>query len=135
MNTVTPEILNTTLASGFTALMWVPIIINRLAEMGVWKALKNPEPDVRLHADWAYRLSHAHRNAVENLVVFAPLALAVSYLGLGDASTAAACWLYLVSRIAHAFIYTLGIPLLRTIAFLVGFGAQMLLALRILGLA
>lgn len=135
MNAVTPEILGVTLSAGFTGLMWVPIIINRLSEMGVWKALKNPEPDVRPHADWAYRLSHAHRNAIENLAVFAPLALAVHGLGIGSSSTAMACWLYLASRIAHAVIYTLGIPLLRTIAFVVGFGAQMLLALRILGYA
>jgi hypothetical protein len=33
------------------------------------------------------------------------------------------------------FIYTFGIPLLRTIAFLVGFWAQAVMALRIFGLA
>jgi uncharacterized MAPEG superfamily protein len=38
-----------------------------------------------------------------------------------------------VSRIAHAVIYTFGVPLLRTIAFVAGFGAQVTLALRILG--
>lgn len=132
MAALTPELFYTTLSAGFTALLWMPIIVNRLIEMGTWKALKNPEPDVRPHADWAYRLANAHRNAVENLVVFAPLAITVAMLGFGTALTAAASAAFFYSRVAHALIYAFGIPLLRTIAFLVGFGAQMILAARIL---
>jgi uncharacterized MAPEG superfamily protein len=130
---MTPELLATTYAAAFTGLIWVPIIVNRLAEMGPLKALSNPQPDVRPHADWAYRLANAHRNAIENLVVFAPLAIIVSMLGIGNGATAAAAMVFVVSRIAHAVIYTFGVPLLRTIAFVAGFGAQVTLALRILG--
>lgn len=133
MTTLSPDLLYTTLAAAFTGLIWVPIIINRLAEMGPWKALKNPQPDVRPHADWAYRLANAHRNAVENLVVFAPLAIIVHIFGLGTALTAGAAAAFLYSRIAHAVIYTFGIPLLRTIAFTIGFFCQMIMAARILG--
>lgn len=125
------ELFYTTLTAAFTGLIWVPIIINRLGEMGPWKALKNPEPDVRPHADWAYRAAHAHRNAVENLVVFAPLAIMVHLLGLSTPLTATAALIFFVSRVAHAIIYTFGIPLLRTIAFVIGFGCQMIMALRI----
>lgn len=135
MAALSPELLYTTLTVGFTGLIWVPIIINRLAEMGPWKALSNPEPDVRPHADWAYRMSHAHRNAIENLVVFAPLAIVVHMLGLGSPMTAAAAAIFFYARVAHAAIYTFGIPLFRTIAFFVGFICQMLLAAHILGLA
>lgn len=130
-----PEILYTTLIAAFTGVIWIPIIVNRLAEMGPWKALKNPEPDVRPHAEWAYRMAHAHRNAIENLVVFAPLAIIVHMLGLGSAMTAGAAAIFFFARVAHAVIYTFGIPLLRTIAFFIGFLCQMALALRILGLA
>ena len=132
---LSPELKYAALSALFTGLIWVPIILNRLREMGMWKALSNPEPDVRPHADWAYRLGHAHRNAVENLVVFAPLALGVHMLGAGDGLTAAAAMAFFLSRVAHAVIYTFGIPLLRTIAFVVGFSAQLVLALRILGLS
>lgn len=135
MAAASPEILYTTLAAAFTGVIWVPIIVNRLAEMGPWKALKNPEPDVRPHADWAYRMAHAHRNAVENLVVFAPLAIIVHMLSLGSPMTAAAAAIFFFARVAHAVIYTFGIPLLRTIAFFIGFLCQMALAARILGLA
>lgn len=114
-------------------MIWVPIILNRLREMGIWKALINPEPDVRPHADWAYRLAHAHRNAVENLVVFAPLAIAVHVMGAGTALTAAACAIFFFARVAHTVIYAFGIPLLRTIAFAAGFFCQVVLAARLLG--
>lgn len=133
MLALSPELLYTTLTAAFTGLMWMPIIVNRLGEMGLWTALKNPQPDVRPHADWAYRLANAHRNAIENLVVFAPLAIAVHVLGLGTPITAAAASVFLFARIAHAFIYTFGIPLLRTIAFFIGFICQMLMACRVLG--
>ena len=126
-----PELTYTALTAALTGSLWVPIIVNRLREMGMWKALKNPEPDVRPQANWANRLANAHRNAIENLVVFAPLALTVHMLGLGTASTATAAALFFWSRVAHALIYTLGVPLLRTIAFVVGFGAQAVLLLRI----
>ena len=114
-------------------MIWVPIILNRLREMGIWKALINPEPDVRPHADWAYRLAHAHRNAVENHVVFAPLAITVHVMGAGTALTAAACAIFFFARVAHTVIYAFGIPLLRTIAFAAGFFCQVVLAARLLG--
>jgi uncharacterized MAPEG superfamily protein len=133
MSTPSPELYYTALAALFTGLMWMPIIVNRLAEMGPWKALKNPEPDVRPHADWAYRLANAHRNALENLAVFAPLAIGVHVLGLGNMLTAEAAAIFFFARTAHAIIYTLGIPLIRTIAFFIGFMCQMILGARILG--
>lgn len=133
MTTPSPELTYTALSAALTGSLWVPIIVNRLREMGMWKALKNPEPDVRPHANWAYRLASAHRNGIENLVVFAPLALAVHMLALGTAATAAAAALFFWSRLAHALIYTFGIPLLRTVAFVIGFGAQVTLFLRIVG--
>jgi uncharacterized MAPEG superfamily protein len=135
MNTLSTELLTTTLTAAFTGLLWMPIIVNRLREMGPWKALKNPQPDVRPATDWAYRLANAHRNAIENLVVFASLAIIVHVLQASNGMTALAGWLFLGSRIAHAVIYTLGIPLWRTIAFVIGFGCQMGYALRILSFA
>jgi uncharacterized MAPEG superfamily protein len=126
------ELLYTALTAVFTGLIWIPIVINRLGEIGPWPALKNPKPDTRARADWAYRADHAHRNAIENLVVFAPLAIIIHILGLSTPLTAAAALVFFLSRVAHAIIYILGIPLLRTIAFTIGFFCQMILAWRIL---
>ena len=128
------ELTFLTLTAATTAVLWMPIIANRLYEMGAWTALKNPQPDVRPKADWAYRLANAHRNAVENLAVFAPLAIAVHVLGIGDPLTGMWAATFFAARVAHAVIYTAGIPLLRTIAFFAGFLAQMVFAGRLLGL-
>jgi len=40
---------------------------------------------------------------------------------------------YFVARAAHFVIYTFAIPLFRTVAFMVGFAAQMVLVLTLLG--
>lgn len=131
---MTPELYYTILTATFTGVIWLPIIVNRLVEMGPWRALRNPEPDLRPKADWSHRAGHAHRNAIENLVVFAPLALSVHILGVGDGLTAAWSLAFFWSRVAHAVVYTLGVPLVRTIAFAIGFLAQMTLAARLLGI-
>lgn len=118
----------------FTGLLWLPYVLNRLAEHGLWRALRNPNPDDRPAAGWAIRLMAAHRNAVENLAVFAPLAILVQTQGLATPLAATAATTYLIARVAHAIVYTLGIPGLRTIAFAVGFVCQLVLGLRLLGL-
>jgi uncharacterized MAPEG superfamily protein len=66
--------------------------------------------------------------------VFAPFALGVHVMGLGTATTAIAATLYFWSRLAHAVIYTFGVPLLRTIAFEIGLGAQAAMFLRLFGI-
>ncbi len=66
--------------------------------------------------------------------MFAPLALAVHIQGVGSELTANWSLIFVAARVAHAFIYAAGVPLLRTIAFFIGFVAQVVLALRLLGL-
>ena len=115
-----------------TATLWIPYIVNRIREHGLWPALRNPDHDERPEAPWADRLMWAHANAVENLVVFAPLVIAVVVLDASGPTTAAAAAVYFFARLAHAVIYTAGVPLLRTVAFLTGWGAQVTLAVAIL---
>ena len=115
-----------------TALIWLPYIVDRIVEHGLWTAVRNPQPDAPPKAAWAHRMMKAHANAVENLVIFAPLVLAVEVTGVASEATATACMVYFFARLAHLIIYVLGIPLLRTLAFAVGFLAQMTLLLALL---
>jgi len=115
-----------------TGLLWVPYIINRMIETSPLPALWNPMPDVRPKAQWAERLMRSHENAVENLVVFAPLVIIIELLKVGTELTALACMLYFIARVAHVIIFTLAIPLLRVIVFLFGFAAQMTLVIHLL---
>jgi len=76
-------------------------------------------------------LMDAHVNAVENLIIFAPLVLTARALSITTAVTVFACALYFWARLTHVVVYTLGIPVLRTLAFAAGFVAQVLLVLAI----
>ena len=112
-----------------TSLIFVPYILNRMKEHGVWPAVWNPQPDTRPKAPWAERMMRAHLNAVENLAIFAPLVLALQVVGVSTAATAAACMVYFFARLAHVLLYTFAVPLLRTVAFITGFACQLTLAL------
>ena len=129
-----PELFWLVLTAMMTALIFLPYILNRMKEHGIWPAIYNPQPDVCPKAAWAERLMRAHANAVENLVVFAPLVLALQLSGMGNATTAGACMVYFFVRLAHILLYTFAVPVLRTVAFVVGFGCQMTLGLTLLRL-
>ncbi len=132
---MTPELFWLTLTVTMTALFWMPYIVNRMVEDGVLGAMANPSFDAAPKAAWADRMTHAHSNAVENLVIFAPLVLMLAIANVSTPATIAACQLYFFARLAHYIIYSLGIPFLRTVAFIAGFVAQMTLAFALLGAA
>jgi uncharacterized MAPEG superfamily protein len=125
------ELFWLTLTVAMTGLFWVPYILDRIMVRGLVGAMANPSPSDKAQSAWARRMMDAHTNAVENLVIFAPLVLTTRALGIATAITAFACALYFWSRLAHVVVYTLGIPVLRTLSFAVGFVAQALLVLAI----
>jgi uncharacterized MAPEG superfamily protein len=92
------------IVSLLTSLMWLPYILNRIAVRGLMSALSSTPGDSP-HADWAERSILAHRNAVENLAIFAPLVLATHVLGVGTSLTGLMCMLYCSARIIHYVIY------------------------------
>jgi len=130
-----PELYWLTLTILMSALLWVPVILNRIREMKLLPAVLNPEPDQQAETRWAVRADRAHKNAVENLVLFAPLVLVIEATHMASAATAIACMIYFFARLAHYVIYVFGLPLLRTIAFAAGACVQLFLALTILGWA
>ena len=135
MNPVlTPELYWLVLTTVMSGLFWIPYILQRILENGAVPALLDPQGLTHMRAPWAQRMMRAHQNAVENLVIFAPLVLALHVTDTNTSMTATACSVYFVARAAHFVIYTLAIPVLRTVVFIVGFGAQMVLALTLLGM-
>src|ERR1700761_6293148 len=128
---MTPELFWLTLTVILTGLLWVPYILNRITVRGLFGSMTNPSKGEKPHAPWATRLMFAHDNAVENLVVFAPLVLILAQLDYSTKWTVYACAVYFWARVAHLLVYTLGLPVFRTLAFSVGFLAQAVLALAI----
>jgi uncharacterized MAPEG superfamily protein len=115
-----------------TSLFWVPYILDRIFENKLIPALRNPNRDKRPESQWANRLMYAHENAVENMVLFAPLVLLIQYLQLSTSATITASMVYFFARILHVLFYTFGIPYARTIAYFVGWLAQSYLAIVVL---
>lgn len=116
-----------------TSLFWIPYILNRMLDLGIWNALHDPYGDTSTKKAWANRMMQAHYNAVENLVIFAPLVIAIQITGINSAITETSCMIYFFARMIHYFAFTFAIPYLRVITFLIGFGVQLKLALILLG--
>ncbi len=121
------------LTVALTGLAWVPYILDRVATRGLMGAFANPSPKLPQQSDWAERMKAAHYNAVENLVVFAPLILMLHALNISTAATVAAAAIYFWARLVHLVVYTMGMPVVRTLAFAVGFLAQAVLFLAVFG--
>jgi uncharacterized MAPEG superfamily protein len=116
-----------------TGLLWVPYILDRIAVRGLFGAMANPSSADKAQSAWAQRLQKAHTNAVENLVIFAALVLTLNVMHRSTESTVMACAVYFWARLAHALVYTLGIPVARTLAFALGFAAQATLVVAVFG--
>jgi uncharacterized MAPEG superfamily protein len=130
---MTKELLWLTFTVILTGLMWVPYILDRIMVRGVIGTMANPSRNDKAQSAWAQRLYFAHTNAVENLAIFAPLVLILYAENHSTQSTVLACAVYFWARLAHVIVYTMGVPVLRTLAFTVGFLAQAALVLAIFG--
>jgi len=128
---MTDELCWLAAVSTFTAVMWIPYILNAIMVRGLVDTVGYPDQPKPL-APWAQRMKAAHANAVENLVVFAALVLVAQLVGANNDCTAMAAAVYFWARVVHFFAYTFKIPWVRTLAFFVGFLAQIAFAWHIL---
>jgi uncharacterized MAPEG superfamily protein len=74
-------------------------------------------PDI---VGWPGRARRAHLNMIENLVLFSALVLIAAVAGKANATTAMGAMIFFWARLAYALIYLIGIPWLRTLAWLIG---------------
>jgi len=85
------------------------------------------------YADQHWRLYRAHQNSVENFSIFAAAVFAAILLGASASLIAILAWVHLGARVVHWVTYIKGIgahaggP--RTMAFIVGFFANAIIAL------
>ena len=84
-----------------------------LNQVGLMKLIGNREgmPEI---AGWGGRAARAHRNMIENLVLFAALVLAAVFAGKTNDMTLLGAQIFFWARVAHAAVYIAGIPWLRT---------------------
>ncbi len=80
---------------------------------------------------WAGRAQRAHRNMLENLVLFAALVFLVIAAGRTNQMTVLGAELFFWGRFAYALIYLAGWPWLRTLAWFVSVVGMVLMALQL----
>jgi len=82
-------------------------------QVGLMKLIANREgmPEI---AGWGGRAARAHRNMLENLVLFAALVLAAVVAGKTNNMTLLGAQIFFWARLVYAPVYIAGIPWLRT---------------------
>ena len=128
---MTTELSYLVIVTALTAVMWIPYILNMILVRGISDAVGYPQNPKPL-APWAAKMKAAHANAVENLVIFAALVLTAHAVHVSNHATVIACQIYFWARLVHWLAYSLAVPWIRTLAFVIGFGCQMTLAWQIL---
>jgi len=82
-------------------------------QVGLPRLAGNREP-LPEFTGWAGRATRAHRNMLENLVVFATLVIVAHMAGVANETTALGAQLFFWARLVYAVVYLMGIPWVRT---------------------
>ena len=64
-----PELFYLLLSVGLCGILWVPIVIERVLRIGLSETVGN-NPDDNMVPQWAVRVKRAHRNLVDNIIIF-----------------------------------------------------------------
>lgn len=102
-------------------------LVNR--DVGVDYAVGPRDQKVEPSSVSAGRMARAHANFVEWFTFFAPAILLVELSGASNSWTENAARAFFLARLVYPAIYLAGIPYLRTLAWLVGFVATLILYL------
>lgn len=77
---------------------------------------------------WGGRVVRAYGNTVDNIVFFGAVVLAAHLVGVSNDITVAGAMTFLACRFIYAFVYILGIPVIRTVAYLGGVIGTLIIA-------
>jgi len=106
-----------------TASLWIPYIICQVATNGFLGAENYVDPTPRPVPLWGKRADRTYMNAVETFAPFAALVILIQVTGKADAMTAFWAQSFFWLRVAHAVVYLAGIPVIRTVVFVLGYVA------------
>ena len=74
------------------------------------------------------RVTRLRDNMIENLLMFAPVVLVAQAMGVSNDMTILGAQLFFFSRLAHAVIYLMAVPLVRPVAFAIAWAGIILIA-------
>ena len=124
---MTPELTYLVATCVLSLVLWVPYILGRISAWGLIETMGYPQRELP-QPEWAVRMRKAHANLTENLVPFAGLVIAANLASLGNEMTALGAMIFFCARVAHAIVYTLGIPIARTLTFAAGLVGCLMIA-------
>jgi uncharacterized MAPEG superfamily protein len=108
-----PELTLLTCAVVLTLVQAVIAATGALMQVGLPTLAGNREgmPEI---TGWGGRAARAHRNMLENLVLFAALVLVAVAAGRTNAMTLLGAQIFVYARLAYAAVYIIGLPWIRT---------------------
>jgi uncharacterized MAPEG superfamily protein len=110
-----------------TGSLWIVYIAAQVMTNGFLTPENYVDPKPRPVPLWGVRANRAHLNAVESFAPFAALVLIAHVAGKVDATTAFCAAAFFWLRLAHAIVYCLAVPFIRTIVFTLGWIALVVL--------
>ena len=116
---MTTEVLMLAATGGLLLLLTVFQGTRNVLALGLSTAAGN-QHDIAPWTGWNDRLNRAIRNLMEAIAIFVPVVVAVQIAGLNNETTAMGAQMFVIARIAHAVVYTLGVPWVRTAAWFMG---------------
>ena len=127
---MTPELTVLTLAALLAAVQFALYAVPANRDLGTGYTMsardREPSKDMSIHTA---RLGRAFDNHMEWLMFFGIAVAVVQMSGQNTGFTAACAWAYLLARIAYVPAYVLGLNPGRTVVWVVGFLASILMLL------
>ena len=112
---MTPELIYLVWSAVLTFVLMLIAVSGATLQVGLPTLAGNREGMPEM-TSWAGRAERAHRNMLENLVLFAILVLVAQAAGVRNAMTLLGAQLFFWGRVGHAVLYIAGIPWARTAA-------------------
>ena len=129
---MTPELAYLVWSAALTLILAVIAVSGATLEVGLPRLAGNRENMPEM-SGWAGRAARAHRNLLENLVLFAILVLAARAVNVSNSMTVLGAQLFFWGRVAHAALYLAGVPWLRTGAWTISVLGMLLIFLQLVG--
>jgi len=104
-----------------TAALWIPYVVCQVMSNGFLTPPNYVDPTPRPVPLWGKRADRTYINAVEVFAPFAVLVIVIHLTGKANSMTAFWAMSFFWLRVAHAIVYLLAIPYIRTLIFTLGF--------------
>ena len=110
---MSPDLTLLVWAAALTLAQAMIAALGAMLQVGLPALAGNRENLPRI-AGWADRAARAHRNMLENLILFAVLVLVAQVAGKANATTALGAELFFWARVVYVAVFIIGIPWVRT---------------------